>query len=55
VVSRVGLPADELLLIDDAEQNVRAAIMAGWHAAHWTGRERLAELVARASRPAPKQ
>jgi putative hydrolase of the HAD superfamily len=32
----VGLPAGDLLLIDDSRRNVDAAIMAGWQARHWT-------------------
>jgi putative hydrolase of the HAD superfamily len=55
VASKVGLPPGELLLIDDAEENVRAAIEAGWCAAQWTGRERLGDLVARHSPMAPKR
>lgn len=45
VAFRVGLPPGELLLIDDSEENVRAAIGAGWDAAHWTGRQRLSDLI----------
>ena len=47
VARKVLLPAGELLLIDDSEENVRAAIAAGWQAAHWTGRQRLSDLIAR--------
>jgi putative hydrolase of the HAD superfamily len=47
VASKVALPPSELLLIDDAEENVRAALQVGWHAARWTGRERLNDLIAR--------
>jgi putative hydrolase of the HAD superfamily len=36
VASRVAIQPDELLLVDDAEENVRAAIVAGWRAEHWT-------------------
>jgi putative hydrolase of the HAD superfamily len=43
---RVCLSPDELLLIDDSEENVRAAIDAGWHAVQWTGRDCLRDLVA---------
>jgi putative hydrolase of the HAD superfamily len=53
VARRVGLHPEELLLIDDADENVRAAIEAGWHAALWTGQERLGDIVARASHGAP--
>jgi len=47
VARKVLLPAGELLLIDDSEENVRAAIAAGWQAGHWTGRQRLSDLMAR--------
>lgn len=46
VACKVGLPAEELLLVDDAEENIRAAIAAGWNAVQWTDRERLIDLVA---------
>jgi putative hydrolase of the HAD superfamily len=49
VARKVGLPPKELLLIDDAQENVRAAIETGWNAALWTGRERLSDLVTGAS------
>jgi putative hydrolase of the HAD superfamily len=49
VALRVGLRPEELLLIDDANENVRAALETGWHAVPWTGRERLRDIVARAS------
>jgi putative hydrolase of the HAD superfamily len=45
VACKVGLPPRELLLIDDAEENVRAVIAAGWDAMQWTGRERLNDLL----------
>jgi putative hydrolase of the HAD superfamily len=41
VVMEVRLSPGELVLIDDAAENVRAALAAGWRAVHWTGRERL--------------
>ena len=53
VALRVGLHPEELLLIDDAGENVRAAIEAGWHAALWTGQERLGDIVARAAHGVP--
>ena len=46
VARRVGLPPDNLLLIDDSEDNVRAARVAGWRAACWTANQTLAEIVA---------
>src|SRR5438445_11438304 len=36
VACNVGRPRGELLLIDDAEENVRAAIDTGWCAVRWT-------------------
>ena len=47
VALKVHLSPSELLLIDDDEENVRAAIAAGWRASRWTGRERVADLVER--------
>lgn len=41
--ARVGLDPAELLLIDDAAENVRAAQQCGWHAIQWTGRGRLSD------------
>jgi putative hydrolase of the HAD superfamily len=49
IACKVGLPPRELLLIDDAQENVRAAIATGWNAVQWTGRERLSDLVTSAS------
>ena len=53
VARRVGLHPEELLVIDDADENVRAAVQAGWHAARWTGQERLGDIVTRASHGVP--
>jgi HAD superfamily hydrolase (TIGR01509 family) len=36
VQAAVGLCGEEILLIDDSRQNIEAALMAGWHAPHWT-------------------
>ena len=36
VQAAVGLDGKELLLIDDSQQNVEAALKAGWRALHWT-------------------
>jgi putative hydrolase of the HAD superfamily len=36
VQAAVGLPGEELLLIDDSRENVDAALQAGWRAFHWT-------------------
>jgi putative hydrolase of the HAD superfamily len=43
--SKVRLPASELLLIDDSEENVQGAIDAGWHAVLWTGKDRIHDLL----------
>jgi putative hydrolase of the HAD superfamily len=42
---RIGLPSHQLLLIDDAAENVQGAIDAGWQAVLWTGQERLRDLL----------
>jgi putative hydrolase of the HAD superfamily len=47
VAISVGLRPDELLLIDDAAENIHAAIESGWHAARWTDGARLGEIVAK--------
>jgi putative hydrolase of the HAD superfamily len=49
VASRVGLPLKDLLLIDDAEENIRAAVKRGWCAVQWTGRNRLRCVLSRMS------
>ena len=36
VQAAVGLPGDEMLLIDDSRENIEAALKAGWRAIHWT-------------------
>ena len=41
----VGVPAAGLMLVDDTAANVAAARAAGWQAALWDGRARLAGLV----------
>lgn len=41
----LGLPADQLLLVDDSMENIRAAETAGWKACHWTGGKSLVELL----------
>jgi putative hydrolase of the HAD superfamily len=53
VASRVGLPPGALLLIDDSDENVLAAIDAGWHAVRWTGDDRLIDLVIAVDHDAP--
>lgn len=47
VALKVHLSPSEIILIDDDEENIRAAIAAGWRASRWTGRERIADLVER--------
>ena len=57
VASKVGLPPETLLLVDDSCKNVQAAIDAGWHAVRWTGDDRLIDhssllwLMTRCHRP----
>jgi putative hydrolase of the HAD superfamily len=46
VEARTGFSGAEVLLIDDTLSNVEAARAAGWGGAHWTGAERLADLLA---------
>lgn len=36
VRATVGLRGEELLLIDDSQDNIEAALKAGWQALHWT-------------------
>jgi len=36
VQAAVGLPGEEILLIDDSRQNIETALKAGWQALHWT-------------------
>jgi putative hydrolase of the HAD superfamily len=36
VQAGVGLPGEELLLVDDDHRNTEAAVRAGWQALHWT-------------------
>lgn len=41
--ARAGLPAADLLLIDDLAENIHAAAAAGWQTLHWTGDAAAAE------------
>lgn len=43
--SNVALPPNELLLIDDTIENIRAAEAAGWNASHWTGDQSLLRIL----------
>lgn len=45
--SEAALSTDQLMLIDDDEKNVQAAIEAGWNAARWTGSESLTKILSR--------
>ena len=45
VEARAGFEPAELFFIDDKVANVEAAQARGWHAALWTGEQRLAELI----------
>jgi putative hydrolase of the HAD superfamily len=47
VEAQVGFSGPDLVLIDDGMNNVEGARAAGWRAAHWTGQERLADVLAR--------
>ena len=47
VAERTGLRPAEMLLIDDRQENVEAAMAAGWGGLHWTGERRLTELLDR--------
>lgn len=49
VAGRVRRLPAELILIDDARENVRAARAAGWSAIHWTGDKSLSALLGEAS------
>jgi putative hydrolase of the HAD superfamily len=45
VAGRTGLAPGEMLLIDDRLENVEAARAAGWGGLHWTGEQRLPDLL----------
>lgn len=45
VTRRVGFSPSDLLLLDDAEENIAAAKAAGWHAMHWTPSSTLFEAL----------
>jgi putative hydrolase of the HAD superfamily len=46
IETRTGLRGSELFFIDDRPRNIEAAQACGWHAALWTGKQRLRDLVA---------
>ena len=46
IEARTGFAPEDLFFIDDKAANVEAALARGWKAAVWTGRERLADLLA---------
>ena len=45
VEARTGFAPSDLILLDDTLGNVEAARAAGWGAVHWTGRDRLADVL----------
>jgi putative hydrolase of the HAD superfamily len=45
VEERTGFAPADLLLIDDTPANIEAAQAAGWGALHWTGQDRLPDLL----------
>lgn len=45
VEERTGFAPAEMLLIDDRVENVLAARRAGWGGLHWTGQQRLADVL----------
>lgn len=45
VEAEIGLSGPDLLLIDDGINNVEGARAAGWQARHWTGEQRLADVL----------
>lgn len=47
IEARTGFAPTDLFFIDDKAANVEAAQARGWKAAVWTGKERLADLMAR--------
>ncbi|MFL5298184.1 MAG: HAD-IA family hydrolase [Phenylobacterium sp.] len=47
IAERTGFRPAEMTLLDDRPDNVEAARAAGWGGLHWTGRERLADLLGR--------
>jgi putative hydrolase of the HAD superfamily len=48
IEARTGFAPGDLFFIDDRSANVEAAQARGWKAAVWTGKDRLADLMARA-------
>lgn len=48
IEARTGFAPADLFFIDDKAPNVEAAQARGWKAAVWTGKERLADLLAKA-------
>lgn len=47
IEARTGFAPADLFFIDDKAANVEAAQARGWNAAVWTGKDRLADLMAR--------
>ncbi len=48
VARRTGFAPGEMLLVDDRMSNVEGARAAGWRAAFWDGKRRLADVLAHA-------
>ena len=46
IEARTGFAPADLALLDDKLENVEAARAAGWRGLHWTGAQRLAEVLA---------
>ena len=47
IEARTGFAPGDIFFIDDKAENVEAARARGWRAQVWTGRERLADVLAR--------
>ncbi|MFD1192694.1 HAD family hydrolase [Phenylobacterium conjunctum] len=53
VEQRTGLPASDLLLIDDSARNVESARACGWSAVLWDGTQTLSEVLGGQRHPNP--
>ena len=51
VAARLHMAPQDLLLIDDAMENIQGAQAAGWSTIHWTGQRSLAECLGADVRP----
>ncbi|TCT33098.1 HAD family hydrolase [Martelella mediterranea] len=43
--TKTGFSANEIVFVDDSKANIDAAFARGWTAFHWTGEERLIDLI----------